>query len=236
MSATDRSQKLNALLRGLKSRYEPAEPTAREPIDELIYSMLLWQSNATKADRAMRRIEDAAADVNELRVFRPEHLELILGERYPLVEERCRRIVCVLNEVYKKAHEVSLAPIIAMPKRDGRRALETIEGMPAWVSARLTLLVLGGHAIPVDERTLPALVEVGALEAEPALDPARASAVLERMVKAADGPGVAALLHAWSEDGAPTDVAGRSAKSPARTSAKKKTAPRKKTKKRTTTK
>jgi hypothetical protein len=235
LSAVDRSQKLSALLRSLKSSYEPVEVKPRDAVDELVYSMLLWESNTAKAERALRRVQDAAADVNELRVFRPEHLELVLGERYPIVEERCRRLVCVLNGVYQSAHEVTLAHIEAMPKRDGRKTLESIDGMPPYVAARVTLYVLGGHAIPIDDRMATGLVASGVIEESDA-DCARASAVLERMVKAAEGPGVAALLQAWGEDGAPPQSSGRAAKGTTRTAAKKKTTTKKKTKKRTTSK
>lgn len=232
MTADDRAQHLATLLRKLKSAYKPDEHTARPPVDELVYSMLLWDSTTAKADRAFKRVTDMCADFNELRVFRPDHLEEVLGERYPNGAERARRMVTVLRALYTREHAVTLDPIAAMPKRDARKLLESLEGMPPFVAARVALLALGVHAVPLEDRLLRPLIAEGVLEDEPNPDVGRASGVLERMVKAGEAVATYTLLQAWAEDGAPTPVASRAAKgaggakSAARPAGKKASTPR----------
>ncbi len=198
-ASIDHARALNALLRSLKSKYAPeGELSTRTPLEEMIYSFLLWEAPIAKADAAYRRLMNHVIDVNELRVCRPPEIIASIGKTYPLAEERAMRLKASLHEVYLREFAVSLDKCAALSKRDARRYLDTLEGMPPFVSARVVLLRLGGHAIPVDDNLLCRLVSKGVVE--PDYDCARAEGVLERHVKADDGIQVHLTLLNWADD------------------------------------
>ena len=195
----DHARALNALLRSLKAKYAPdAELAERTPLEELIYSFLLWEAPIAKADAAFKRLMNNVVDVNELRVCRPPEIISIIGKTYPLAEERAMRLKASLHEIYLREFAVTLDKCAALSKRDARKYLDTLDGMPPFVSARVVLLRLGGHAIPVDENLLARLVAKGVVE--PDYDCARAEGVLERHVKADDAINVHLTLLNWADD------------------------------------
>ncbi len=217
-SGIDHGKKINALLRKLKKPGEDA-CIEREPIEQLIYSILLWEAPQQKADAAMKRVLAGVVDFNELRVMRMEDVSAILGKTYPRCTERAERIKAALHEIYLREYEVSLDNCLGLSKREGRKYLETLEGMPPFAAARMTLLCLGGHAVPVDGRLLDRLIDGGVLEEETDIE--RATGILERHIKAEDGRDAHLKLLSWVED-TKSKASGRAAGS-ARAAAKKKT-------------
>lgn len=198
-ASIDHAKALNALVRSIKGKYAPEEELPdRAPLEELIYSFLLWEAPASKADAAYRRLTHHIVDLNELRVCRPPEIISVLGKSYPLVEERAMRLKASLHEIYLREFAVTLDKCAALSKRDSRKYLDTLDGMPPFVAARVVLLRLGGHAIPVDDKLLGRLVAKGVVE--PDYDCAKAEGVLERHVKADDAIAVHRTLQAWADD------------------------------------
>lgn len=169
MTSPDPARKLKALLKAQAA----AGPVTHEPVQifaglergvsELLFAFLLWEASQPSALGAARRLVSELVDCNELRVCTPEDVARILGPRYPRGLERAERLIAALNAVYAKEHEVSLAPVSAMPKRDARAALDALDGMVPFVSARLMLLVHGGHVFPADERLADYLKGAGVI-------------------------------------------------------------------------
>lgn len=169
-----------------------------------------------KADAAFKRLMHHVVDLNELRVCRPPELVSVLGKTYPLAEERAMRLKASLQEIYQREFAVSLDKCASLSKRDARRYLDTLEGMPPFVAARVVLMRLGGHAIPVDEKLLIRLVAKEVVE--PDYDCARAEGVLERHIKADHAIQIHLTLQAWADDPdtaprKPTSGAGAAARS-----------------------
>jgi endonuclease III len=201
----DPSDPVSALIDALERKYKLAPPESqRSPLEEFIFSFLLWESSTNRAEYALKRLIDAMADLNELRVTNPTTIAAILGKTYPLAEERAERLTVAMDDVFRREHTIELDGILQQPKRDGRKYVESLDGITPYIAARITLCVLGGHAVPVDERTLKRLIESGVVEEDTLAD--RASAKLERAIKASDGLRAHTLLQAWAEDGsgAPT--------------------------------
>lgn len=198
MSTADHAKNLGGLLRSLKTAYDVEPPPERGAIDELVLSFLMWEATAAKAEAALKRVHSGVVDFNELRVCKAPEIVGMLGKQYPRVEERAQRLRAALNEIYLREFAVSLDACAALSKRDARRYIETLEGVPAYVAARVVLLRLGGHALPVDERLLGRLIESNVVE--PGDDVAKASGILERHVKAGEGVFAHQLLQAWSDD------------------------------------
>lgn len=198
MSAEHNVEDLKNLLKSVEKSVAPADPgPVDDPLEQFVYSFLLWESTRSKADQAMKRIAGAVVDFNELRVCLQPELESILGERYPLVSERARRIKLGLHSVYLREHAVSLDHLSAANKRDAKKYLDTLEHVPSFVAARVLLLSLGGHAMPLDQQLFDKLVEEEIFDEGMEIE--RASSILERHVKAAEGVETYLLLEGWSE-------------------------------------
>ncbi len=133
-----------------------------------------------------------------MRVALVDELAGMIGERYPRAVERAARLRSALNDLYKREHGVCLTRVAEMPKRDARVYLESLEGTPSFVSARMLLLSLNGHAFPLDDRMHKALSEEGAVPQDLGL--ADASGWLERQFRAGEAAEAYLLLEAWMND------------------------------------
>ncbi|MCC6660960.1 MAG: hypothetical protein IT437_08745 [Phycisphaerales bacterium] len=207
MTATDPARKLSALLKRLRAAgtepvCEPARCEAGEEpaVHELLLSFLAWEAGLHRAGPAVRKLVSGIVDMNELRVCHPDELASSLGERYPRGLERCARLRSALNDLYRREHAVTLAPLEPMPKRDARAYLESLEGMTPYVAARILLVSLGGHAMPLDERTHSALLAARAVPADLSL--VDAGSWLERHVRAGDALAAHVLLEGWVTEAA----------------------------------
>lgn len=166
----------------------PPFPAPREGADplvhELIIAMLAWNATPAQAAAAAQRLADLAVDDNELRICFPDEIAAALGPRYPHVEERAERLCRVLNAVFAEEHAMSLDALRDANKRDARAYIDALDGIVPYAAARLFLLGLGGHAFPVDDRALQALIEDEVLE--DGLDVTAAAGRLERAFRAGE--------------------------------------------------
>ena len=209
----DVAKKVRSLIKAVK-------PLDREPliallpdhgdavVHELVYSMLIWEATPSQALNALKRLFDGVVDYNELRICMADEIAALLGPRYPMVEERAERLKAALHHIYNLEHEVTLARLTELSKRDARAYLEGLEGVPAFVVSRVLLVALGGHAAPVDQRLRDQLVAAKA--ADDSLDASTIASQLERNVRASESAEVFAKLEAW-RDTAPTPKQPRSA-------------------------
>jgi hypothetical protein len=200
VSARDTAKALNALIKKLPKGDAEAPPPDRSPIEELVYSFLLWESSAQRADNAFKRCLANFVDLNDLRVSRPAEVHLALGKTYPRLEERTDRLQASLHEIYLREHEVSLDNAASMNKRDARKYLESLEGMVPFVAARVMLFNLGAHAVPLEQRLADKLADAEALD--DADDLAKAQSILERQIKADDAIPSYLKLQSFSESAA----------------------------------
>jgi len=190
---------MKVFLKKLRSRFGKPErpPTPDDPIDELLWSYLLWESTATKATNALKRITSTVVDINELRVSLPAEIATMLGERYPLVEERSIRLRASLDDIFRREQCVSLMSLKQLSKREAKQRLESIHAIPPFVVSRVLLMGLGGHATPIDQITLDRLIDEGLLDAGVTVD--EASSLLPRHIKAADAVESHLLIRKWVE-------------------------------------
>ncbi len=202
MSAPDHARRLLGLVKRLRAEHgepvytPPATPDGHDPlVVEFVHSFLVWEAGASRADPALRRLLQAVVDYNELRVCLPDELARIIGERYPRAVERAARLRAALNDAYRREHAVTFQPLTVMPKRDARLYLDALDGVPPFVAARMTLLTLGGHAFPVDERILEALKEEHAAPPDLALN--GAESWLERQFRSGEAVGAYLLIEGW---------------------------------------
>ncbi|MFM9996408.1 MAG: hypothetical protein ACKVU4_11490 [Phycisphaerales bacterium] len=207
MTAPDPSRKLAALLRRLKGEHPavahtPLEAEGHDPLVlEFMYSFLAWEAGPAKAEPALRRLLAAVVDYNELRVCLAEEMAAFVGERYPRARERMARLKSALNDLYRREHAVHLKPLLVLPKRDARQYVESLDGVPGFVAARVALLCLDGHAFPADDRITAALREEQAAPPEGGAD--EVSSWLERQVHSGEAREAYLLVEAWLAARAP---------------------------------
>ncbi|MBC7834479.1 MAG: hypothetical protein H7Y88_05175 [Phycisphaerales bacterium] len=206
MTQADPVKAISALARRLRERFadqlgpDPA-PLHLDPAEailaEFVRSFLVWECSRASAATAYRKVEKSVVDFNELRICLPDDLVKMIGPRYARAQERALRLRAALNDLYSRQHTVSLQHLADFPKRDAKAFLDSLDGVPHFVSARVTLLSLSGHAAPVDSRILAMLVAEGLVPTD--ATPESAAGVLERKVRAGELLELYQLVQAWSD-------------------------------------
>ncbi len=209
MSSGETSKELTALLRTLRADFaeeltSPPPPTCcsfdpGEPVlGCFLRSFLMWESTAAKAAQALRKLELAIVDFNELRACMPDEIVRIIGERYPRAAERALRLRTGLNIIFSREHRVTLEPLAGLERKEAREHLERIDGVPAFVAARVCLLALSHHSAPVDSRIHRRLIEAKVVGADSHAEDA--GAMLEKKTRAGELPEVYLLLQRWADE------------------------------------
>ena len=146
-----------------------------------------------------------------------ETIELI-GENYPEARERAKRLHAVLNAIYNREHDIQIKSLEGAGKRDIREYFETLNGITTFVCNRIISVCYGVAAMPVDERTLDALVDNDIIHEESEIT--TVATWLTRQVKADEIVEFHGSLQAWVE------VQPRKEKSVAKKQPKKKATPK----------
>ncbi len=194
--------KLTTVLKRLLKEHSPAERLPEGALKGfesacalLVYSFLLWESTPKHAATGIKQLGDAIIDLNDMRVALPHEIVEITGMRDGIALERTERLRATLNDIFRREHLVTLARLDSISKREVRDYLDGLEGMPSFVSARVTLLGFGGHAIPLDARLQKLLTSEGVFRNGTPMD--EAEHWLERQIRAADAVDIALLLEGW---------------------------------------
>lgn len=210
--STAESKELASMLKSLRHEYAtggetPSVPPATSLLDgagleptlgHFLKSFLLWESTTAKAAQALKKIEQAVVDFNELRMCMPDELVKIVGERYPRAGERALRLRTALNVIYSREHAVTLEPMAKLGKKEAREYLASIDGVPTFVANRVCLLSMSHHAAPVDSRIHRRLVEAKVASADTSPDEAAAS--LEKKSRPGELLETYLLLQAWADE------------------------------------
>jgi hypothetical protein len=210
MSPADPTAKLNGLLTTLRKQYPDAANGAAGPCQafvdhqestlcEFVRSFFLWECTCARAAAAIKKLAAAIVDFNELRICMPDELVRLMGRTYPRAEERAQRLRAALTDLYARQHAVTLEHLAKLSKREAKDFLDSLEGVPRFVSTRVFLLALSGHAAPVDGRIARRLIDAGVLEDD--CTPEDAAGTLEKRVRAGEMLEAYALLQAWADDG-----------------------------------
>lgn len=181
-----------------ESLFPDARLTQDALLNELVVSMLLWETSAAHAAKAIERINEELVDLNELRVCLPEELSSIIGVRMPRSLERAQRMIAVLNEIYNRENALTLAQLREMNKRDAQEYLSSIDGLPPYAAARVILFGMDWHAFPLDERLAKMLSTEGVITQGESVE--NQNAQLERGVRASDSAKSYSLIERWAQN------------------------------------
>lgn len=214
MTASDPSKKLHALLQRIAPAgpadlastegTDGASPVTRHAADaviaELVRSFFICESGVAAANAALDAIHASLADYNELRICFPHELSRIVGATDPNFEQRALRLRSALNDIYRREHEISLLHLTTLSKRDGRAYLDSLDGTPPFVAARVALLALNAHAFPVDARLTSLLLAERAIPAD--LEPtstAQIASWIEHQIRADDAKQAYLNIERWAD-------------------------------------
>jgi hypothetical protein len=202
LTTTEPAKRFAALVKRLHTAHDvspvdPAQASRPEQANailwQLVFSILAWECSPTRAANPTGKLHTAVVDYNEMRVCLPDELASMIGDRYPRARERAVRLRSVLNDIFRREHSVTLDHLVAMNKRDARAYLDGLEGCPPYAAARVALLELDGHAMPVDDRLLAVLRDEDAVPENST--PQTAAAWLERQLRAGEARATYLMLE-----------------------------------------
>jgi endonuclease III len=182
-NATKHAEELRSLFKRLMKEHKPAPMVKQEPLKALVRGAMSYDVSDTKAEEAMKHIDQEFVDLNELRVATDLEIAELLGTRYPDIEKRVELITRSLNAIFEKEHTLNLERLGTISKRDARQFLrDLLPEMPAFVEAYVLLYAFEGHAVPVDDEILGFLREEEIVDEK--ATPIDAQKFLEHHIKA----------------------------------------------------
>lgn len=132
---------------------EGAEP---DPVEELVFSLLLWNATTPLARAAHAALRREFVDLNELRVASPADIVDVLGAGYPEGLERAIRLRQALGDVF------AMYSCLSLPRVDGRQdgvaMLRSLQGVPYACAARVALTCWDAGVLPIDDAVVRLLV------------------------------------------------------------------------------
>ena len=162
---------------------------------EVIYSYLLWNATTKQAKTAYKKLINASVDLNEIRVNVVSETVELIGANYPQAFERAKRLRAVLNAIYLREHSLEVSSLDGAGKREIREYYETLNGITPFVCNRVIAVQYGVAAMPVDDRTLAALITNNLIHEDADIE--ETISWLGRQVKADEVCDVHARIHAW---------------------------------------
>jgi hypothetical protein len=199
--ATECAKRLKLLFSSLRSRLgKPGHLPSGDPIMQLLLGVLSRDTPESKASEGLDRLRATVVDYNELRVIPPIELAGTLGD-FPDARLKCEDISRSLNAIFALEHIVSLERLSGMSRKEAQTYLGKIDGLEAYTRARIRLLGVRQHAIPLDEAMWALARREKIVAAKCTLD--EAQQFLERYVAEEDALDFVALFkkHAWNECG-----------------------------------
>lgn len=200
--ATQCAARLTQLIRSLRTKLgKMTHPATGDPVTQMILGVFSRDLPESKAREAFDCLRGLVVDYNELRVIPPIELTEMVGD-IPQARLKCEDLSRALNKVFSLEHELSLERLRTLSRKDAVEYLEKIDGLEAYSRARVRLLGLNHHALPLDEAMWAYARREGIIDPKCSLE--EAQSFLERRVPEGDALDVFALLErqAWAELGA----------------------------------
>lgn len=195
--ATECAKRLKLFFSSLRSSLGKVSPPAvTDPITQMLLGILSRNVPESKAREGLERLREVVVDYNELRVIPSLELSDTLGD-FPDARSKAEDISRALNSVFAREHDVSLDRLTEISRKDTLAYLEELDGLDAYTVARIRLLGLRQHAIPLDEAMWALACEEEIVNSRCPL--AEAQQFLERQIAEEDALEFVALMQtrAW---------------------------------------
>ncbi len=162
MTKKEAEKRIAKALSVLAKRFgAPRRPVpGEEPLDTLLFLVLLDGASERRAERAFRHMGELFVDWNELRVSSPLEIE----EAIAGVEDartKARRIGALLNGIFDRQNQLSLAGLLGMDAKELESFLTNIEGMTWADAAQLLFVQFERPVLPVDEDIVRVAMRLG---------------------------------------------------------------------------
>jgi endonuclease III len=165
MATTINRQKLvNQLFTCLGKHARAAAGNHDRPVlEQFVYAVCREDATRESADQAYRALQDAFYDWNELRVSSEQEISEALAGLSD-VETRGRRIREFLQEVFETTFSFDLEPLQKKGVKLAAKQLSRYQAANDYAVAWVVQQSLGGHAIPLDGRSVRVLKRLGLLD------------------------------------------------------------------------
>lgn len=200
--ATQAARRLKRLFRSLRAKLGKVDPLPTgDPITQMILGIFSRDVPESKAREALGRLRAMVVDYNELRVIPPIETAEVVSD-LPNARLKCEDLSRALNRIFMKEHQVSLDRLAHLPRKEVVAYLEGIDGLDPYSRARVRLLGLNQHAVPLDAAMWAYARQTGIVH--PSCSLAEAQAFLERRIPEGEALEFVTLLEkqAWAEMGA----------------------------------
>ena len=172
-NATKHAEQLKSLYKRV-TREGKAEPRqAQEALQALVRGAMSYDVSDTRANEAMKHIQEEFVDLNELRVATDLEIAELLGTRYPAIEKRVAMITQSLNNIFEREHTMSLNRLSTISKRDARQFLRELPEIHPFVEAYVMLYAFDGHCFPLDNEMLQVLKSEEIVDEDTSLEDAQ---------------------------------------------------------------
>jgi hypothetical protein len=200
--ATQCARRLKQLVRSLRTKLgKVRRRSTGDAITQMILGIFARDVPESKAREALDRLRAAVVDYNELRVVPPIEMAEMVGA-LPDARLKCEDLSRALNKIFNHEHEVNLDRLRELSRKEVVGYLEAVDGLDAYSRARVRLLGLQQHAIPLDEAMWAYARKEQIVDRRCPLE--EAQAFLERRIAEDEALEIVALLQkqAWAELGA----------------------------------
>src|SRR5580698_6443830 len=100
-NATKHADELKSLHKKLLRDGKPEAIKPLAALDALVRGAMSYDVSDSRAEDAMRAIGKEFVDLNELRVATDLEIQELLGQRYPVIEQRVAMITQALNDIFE---------------------------------------------------------------------------------------------------------------------------------------
>ena len=192
------AEKIKKLHRSLKRNAKKVTSvTYDDPVEAIIYGILSEKVSERQAQTAWKRCQKHFVDLNDLRVARPDEIYDLFGKETDEIRDVGLTLAKVLFSVFDKHHEMTLASLHDMGKRQARQELEELSGVTRYALGYCMLTGLDAHAIPVTDRMIQYLQAHELVD--PKADAATIEGFLAKQISAKDTMEFQAMLRHESE-------------------------------------
>lgn len=183
----------------LKKKYDGKQVPEddRTVLEHVVLGICLENSRLKAAQSALNRLKREFFDWNEVRVSSAQELEKVLDD-LDQKAEKALRLKQMLYSLFESNYSFDLDYLQRKPLGQATKVLEKLEGVGPFVVAFTVQMALGGHAIPIDTRTVKALRRARLVEE--GTEPEELSSRLERWIPKSRGREFSFLLHRLAAD------------------------------------
>lgn len=155
---SSRAEKLEQLHKSLKKHFKFVEDTTeRTVLEHLLYACCLEDARAEQADEAFAKLQQTYFDWNEVRVSTVIELGEVLSH-LPNAAAAGHRIKRCLQSLFESRYQYDIDDLKKANLSKATEELQAWQGMTPFVLNYVSQHALGGHAIPVGNASLDALV------------------------------------------------------------------------------